>query len=85
MFRDKMTTLEVKRALRAGPYAWPGGYPLYFITMDGAAFSFDTMRERFREEASAVAGVQVNYEDAALYCDYTGERIPSAYAEPEDQ
>jgi len=76
-----MTTLEVKRALKAGPWAWPGGYPLYFVTRDGAALSFDAMRERFREEARAVLGVDVNWEDDALFCDHTGKRIPSAYAE----
>lgn len=76
-----MTPLEVKRALKAGPYAWPGGYPLFFTTRDGAALSFAAMRERFREEAGAVEGVSVNWEDSDLYCDHTGERIPSAYAE----
>jgi len=76
-----MTTLEVKRTLKNGPYAWPGGYPLYFLTNDGACLSFDAMRERFREEAREIAGVQVNWEDATLYCDHTGKRIESAYAE----
>jgi hypothetical protein len=78
-----MTTLEVKRALKAGPYAWPGGYPLFFVTRDGASLSFDAMRERFKEEAGAVYGAQVNWEDDALYCDHTGKRIPSAYGEDE--
>ncbi len=78
---ERMTTLDVKRALRSGPYAWPGGYPLFFVTCDGAALSFDAMRERFREEAGAVMGVDVNWEDADLYCDHTGRRIPSAYGE----
>lgn len=81
MSRHRMTTLEVKRALKAGPYAWPGGYPLFFVTQDGAALSFEAMAERFREEAGAVAGVDVNWEDPHLYCDHTGARIPSAYAE----
>lgn len=78
---ERMTTLEVKRALRAGPYAWPGGYPTYFVTADGAALSHAAMRERFREEAGAVLGVQVNWEDDSLTCDHTGARIPSAYGE----
>lgn len=77
----KLSTLDVKRALKSGPYAWPGCYPLYFVTMDGAALSFDAMRERFREEAGAVAGIEVNWEDPDLHCDHTGKRIESAYAE----
>jgi hypothetical protein len=78
---ERLSILEVKRALKAGPYAWPGGYPLYFVTCDGAALSFAAMRERFREEAGAVAAVQVNWEDLDLTCDHTGARIESAYAE----
>jgi hypothetical protein len=31
------TGREFRETLRAGAYAWPGGYPLYFITSDGAA------------------------------------------------
>jgi hypothetical protein len=31
------TTLEFKNALRAGPYAWPGGYPTFFVCDDGEA------------------------------------------------
>lgn len=81
MTTQRMSTLEVKRALKAGPYAWPGGYPQYFVTCDGSALSFDAMRERFREEAGAVLGVDVNWENDSLYCDHTGERIPSAYGE----
>ena len=80
---ERMPTLDVKRALKAGPYAWPGGYPLFFMTMDGATLSFDAMRERFRAEAGAVMGVGVNWEDPALTCDHTGERIPSAYGDDE--
>lgn len=31
-----------------------------------------------------VVGADVNWEDAELYCDHCNERIPSAYAEPEE-
>jgi hypothetical protein len=27
------------------PYAWPGGYPRYFVTSDGAALSFKAADE----------------------------------------
>ena len=86
---------EIKQALRQGPYAWPGGYPTYFITSDGAALSHDAVREQWREVVESyldrlalhcgwhVTGIEVNYEDANLYCAHTGKRIPSAYAEDE--
>jgi len=31
------TVKDFGEALRNGPYAWPGGYPLFFITADGGA------------------------------------------------
>ena len=88
---SKFTTKDLKSALRAGPYAWPGGYPLFFVTSDGAALSFAAVREQYRSvlhsirhasnDGWRVVAVEVNYEDPALYCDHTGERIESAYAE----
>src|SRR5690554_6407013 len=34
------TVFDFINALEIGPYAWPGMYPLYFITADGAALSW---------------------------------------------
>lgn len=31
------TISDFRAAYRNGPYAWPGGYPLFFVTADGAA------------------------------------------------
>ena len=86
-----MTLLAIKQQLRAGKYAWPGGYPLYFVTSDGAALSFCAVRAEWRNVVAAhltkdtrsgwhIAGADVNWEDGDLYCDHTGERIESAYA-----
>jgi hypothetical protein len=87
------TCAQLKAALRHGPYAWPGGYPLYFHTDDGAALSFEAVRDNLRlclaaiQERSRdgwrVVGVAVNWEDSDLTCEQTGERIESAYAEPD--
>lgn len=89
-----MNTQELKQALRNGPYAWPGGYPTYFITDDGAALSHRAARENFRLILSemqhpgtcpgwGIVAHAVNWEDSELYCDHTGEPIPSAYSEDE--
>jgi hypothetical protein len=78
----------------AEPYAWPGGYPRYFITADGAALSYkaaETERRLIRRAIRTndntggwrVVGCDINWEDAELYCDHTGYRIESAYAENE--
>jgi len=47
--REINTTIELRATLRAGPCAWPGGYPLYFITDDGEALSFETVRAEYRQ------------------------------------
>jgi len=85
------TTTDLKAQLRSGAYAWPGGYPLFFITSDGAALSFDAVRENLRSvlwsmrngvnDGWRVVGCDVNWEDASLFCDHTGNRIESAYTE----
>jgi hypothetical protein len=86
-----MKVEEFNAALEAGPYAWPGGYPQYFITRDGAALSFqaaidnaDLIRESIADDCNdgwQVVAIDVNWEDADLYCDHTNARIESAYAE----
>lgn len=80
---------DFRKAMRNGPYAWPGGYPLYFITSDGAALSFRTAKQERRCILEAlkdrnnsgwrVVGIDINYEDSDLFCDHSGERIESAY------
>jgi hypothetical protein len=80
---------DFRRAMRNGKYAWPGGYPLYFVMSDGAALSFEAARENRRAILEAihnkdgsgwrVVAVDVNWEDDELRCEHTGERIESAY------
>lgn len=88
------TTHDLKAALRAGRYTDLGGHPLYFITSDSAALSFDSVRRKLSQVLDSVRnghndgwrviGVEINYEDPDLMCDHSGERIESAYAEPDD-
>lgn len=89
-----MTVDEFDKELQTGKYAWPGGYPKYFVTADGGALSFDAAKEEADQIRDAirdndnsgwrVIGVDINWEDPDLICDHTGERIESAYAEPEE-
>jgi len=86
-----ITTKTVKEMLRGGAYAWPGGYPMFFITSDGAALSFAAVRANWCLVCAAMRGhlndgwrviaAEVNWEDPDLYCADSNERIPSAYAE----
>ena len=84
---------DLKAVLRAGPYAWPGGYPLYFITNDGSALSFESVRENLvsifdsikseTNDGWRIVSCQINYEDSDLVCDHSGLPIDSAYGESE--
>ena len=72
------------------PYAWPGGYPRYFITNDGEALSFNAAKENQSLIKSAikdnsndgwqVIACEINWEDNSLYCAHSNELIESAYA-----
>jgi len=93
--REIKTPADFVRTLNAGPYAWPGGYPLYFVASDGEALSFAAAKKEAKQICAAireksrcgwqVIGCEVNWENADLTCAHSGERIPSAYAEPENE
>lgn len=82
---------DFARALNNGPYAWPGGYPVYFITSDCAVLSFQSAKENaklicdsIREHSTdgwRVIACEVNWEDTTLVCCHSGKPIESAYGE----
>lgn len=87
------TPSDFGKALKRGAYAWPGGYPVFFVTSDGQALSFkaaktngklvcDAIREKSCDDWRVIAA-DINWENPSLYCDHTGNRIESAYAEDE--
>ncbi len=85
-------TQPFKQLLRNGPYAWPGGYPMYAVMNDGECLCFkcakanakliiaDT-RANDRHSGWTFAAHDINWEDASLYCAHCNTRIESAYAE----
>lgn len=90
-FAKIANTQELRATLRAGPYAWPGGYQMYFIANDGAALSFESVRENYYQCAYSIrnkindgwriVACDINYEDNDLTCSHSGARIPAAYSE----
>jgi len=88
------TVTQLKATLRAGAYAWPGRYPLYFICDDGAALSFDSVKENLPQIISAirhglrdgwrVVACEINWEDNDLTCEHSGKLIPAAYGAEEE-
>ena len=75
-------------------YAWPGGYPVFYVTADGGVLcptcaSCKEVRQAVIEcpddDQWRVVAADVNYEDDALFCDNCNERIESAYGDPDAQ
>ena len=74
-------------------WAWPGGYPVYYLTEDGSvlcpgcarmveADHLDTPYDdgTFDPQWRIIAA-DINWEDTELYCDHCCDRIPSAHAD----
>jgi hypothetical protein len=87
----RYTTEQFTKDLEAGPYAFPGGYPRFFITHDGEALSFQSatknkalILEAINDNDSTgwrVIGCDINWEDATLRCADSNMLIESAYGD----
>jgi hypothetical protein len=80
---------DLKACLRAGDYAWPGGYPLYYLTHDCAPLCPDCVRENYREVVSDfLSGARTGWRIEACdmlegdpdienwpYCEHCSKRI----------
>jgi hypothetical protein len=89
------TTKEFKATLRNGPYAWPGGYPLYFYMHDAAVLCFGcagkeakqiirSIREK-QNDWWRVIGCEINHEDPHLTCCHCNEKIESAHGDDSEE
>jgi hypothetical protein len=86
-----INTVSDFRVAARNPYAWPGGYPTYFICDDGAALCHDCAGKERRlilqsvhdkaRDGWRVVALDINYEDSALYCDHCSKQIESAYGD----
>ena len=82
---------DFKATIRAGGFAWPGGYPLYLICSDGGSLCFACAWNEARQIIPAIRGhddcgwrvvaCDVNYEDNDLFCDNCSQQIESAHGE----
>jgi len=54
------TVADLKATIRAGQYAWPGGYQLAFIAEDGCYICFDCVKAELR---NVIDSIQTNTQD----------------------
>lgn len=73
---------------KAQAYAWPGGYPIYYLTDDGDTLCpscCDTERAQIESsdgrDGWGIVGAAVNYEDPAMFCCHCDKQIPAAYVD----
>lgn len=80
-------SIEIGANGKPVPYAWPGGYPIYYLIdsedMRGrnTAVSCHACIPRYLGSDDVVTDSAINWEDAELYCELCNDRIESAYAE----
>lgn len=86
-----LTIREFLASLREGPYSSVGSYPKFWLASDGETLSYAAcmancgriaraIRDRLNDGWRVIA-CDANWEDTAMFCADTGERIESAYAE----
>lgn len=64
-------------------YAWPGGYPLFYLTDQNTILcpGHATVEHEYSDET--VEAADINWEDTDLWCEH-GHRIESAYGEDQE-
>lgn len=67
-------------------WAWPGGYPIYYVTADWGILCADCANENMHltldgDSQWRIECIEVNYEDNELWCDNCNCQIESAYGE----
>ena len=71
-------------------YAWPGVYPLYYVTKDSSVLCPKCVNENIEllsdehDSQWYIVAYDINYENNDLYCDHCNERIESAYGDDDD-
>jgi hypothetical protein len=88
--QTQLTSRKLRDQLITSPYTSLGSYPLFAITSDGGALCKHCCKTEskaigftYGNDGRNVVALEVNYEDPSLHCDHCGDRIESAYAEPE--
>ena len=81
---------------KAASYAWPGGYPIIYITTEGDVACPDCVNSEPQfhlyigntwlkgiDPGWCIEAVDVNWEDDSLICCHCNAEIESAYGDPD--
>lgn len=85
-------SLKLADQLAENPFAWPGGYPMFALTGDGAVLCHkcckterETIGTTTGNDGWCVVGLDINWEDEHLFCDHCSGQIESAYGNDPEQ
>ncbi len=90
-----MNRKTLQEFIRAGGFAWPGGYPMALLMADGECIDAQSARENYRQIRRNMAPnectsrdwkpetVFIHWEGDPLTCAHSGRSIESAYGVPE--
>lgn len=86
MMTTQSKSLRIADKVHKERYAWPGGYPLYAVTNDGAALCHaccGSQREWIGTTTGSdgwcVIGMDVNWDETDLTCDHCGDKVEAAF------
>ena len=89
MLPDKLISPLNGSDLGYPAWAWPGGYPIFYICQDDNVLCVDCANGKNGSEASSenddpewhLIGSDINWENESLYCVHCDGMIPSAYGD----
>jgi DNA-directed RNA polymerase subunit RPC12/RpoP len=72
--------IQVDSTMAPVAYAWPGGYPVFYLTEQNNLICAKCAKKS-DFESDLVASSGINYEDTDMACNDCGSKIDAAYAE----
>jgi hypothetical protein len=88
---EKEIQAHIKEHNKVEVVAWPGMYPLYYVSKDNGVLCPECVNKNIDlcsdidDPQWYIIGYDVNYEDTSLYCDHCNERIELAYTDDDDE
>ena len=93
--REIKTGADLRATLRAGSWAFPGGYEIALYTSGGEMVSikglladkgalYQALYDVRTRQHGRIVGADIYYEGPTMECAYTGLPIESAYGDPEE-
>jgi len=66
-------------------YAWPGGYPLFYMDEENNVLCPRCAFKDKDDEYRIITDYEINWEDSTLYCEECNDLIESAYGTDDEE